>query len=169
MHTHLEYLYACTWNERLPVTLRGGSGGPPGPPAEGAPRLRRRLVSALHTTIFVTAKTTGIDSEREHEKRILTLLISNIHSYATTHQEETQKPVEIGRKQSFWTKWWISHDISFVRAISEKTLHGAAYGYFWDEAFAATVIYSKVPHKISGTASKTTVQLIHAFASISIN
>ena len=52
-------------------------------------------------TIFVTAKTRGIDAEREEEKSISTLSSS---SYATMHKKKISRPAKIGQNQPFWTK-----------------------------------------------------------------
>ena len=52
-------------------------------------------------TIVVTAKTRGIDAEREKEKRIPTL---NSSSYATTHKGKKNRLAENGQNQPFWTK-----------------------------------------------------------------
>ena len=50
---------------------------------------------------------------------------SNTKFQVVTQQssiKQSRRPAKIGQNQSIWTKWWISHEISFVRTVLEKSL-----------------------------------------------
>ena len=88
------------------------------------------------TTIFVTAKTRGIDADREKEKCVSTLNSSN---YATMHQEKNLqdrlKSAILDKMINILTKFRLYEQFQKNPCSCE-----------WDEAFA--VVYSKIPHTI---------------------
>ena len=94
------------------------------------------------TILFVTAKTRGIDAEREKEKCISTLNSSN---YATIHQEKklkdwpkSSKTTHFGQNDEYLTQFRL------YEQFQEKPC-----AHEWDEAFAVVYSKTKIPHTIS--------------------
>ena len=97
------------------------------------------------------------------ERKCISIL--NSSNYATTHgRKKSRRTGKIGQNQPFWTKWWVSHKISFVRKIPEKALRV----FYMNEMKLPWSIQKSHTRLLRINWNKTTFQ-IHIFARIPTN